>query len=596
MVFGMFSRASNAQTAANDNSCQVQASDNVSVTSITKRPRAIVVIFGHMGATAEQLASYAQLYHDYKCSTICATAPILSLASHDVTALGEVAITACRETARLIRTAEMSEMGFGRVPVVVHVLGNGGAQVLEEMEKRIQEVIPKAEMKKRIERTARPVCGTAPPYNSSSRRGGMTSMKSSSSRSLMKASSTRSLMKPPLVKSTSAPPKTSKGSTRSVVTATSLSDEDENLGIEIPCSTPPERSTIYSEKFKEKLDRLRSKSPLMEIKRGWQTYSRPKGLTGAPACVSSQNLLIPQCVSAFTNTQLLERGTSTMTTSRNRLPEYIHATAAAAYNPLRRRLERRRCRKQSSPHVKRIDMERSGLVFASAAPRYNPEDRAYKMDMELFSSRLVLGSVVFDSGPYYPSVEKETAAVEELLGPQHGSSNPAIKFLALSAIVAAHGWRGLTHFNYLGYLPTTDNDGLAEIGRPAQFWKNMTNLHLSKRHAYIYSQADQICQRDAVRNLIKGHKLNGIETIEIELVASRHLQHRKRRCDKYSEFVESVVNSLEGRSMDVQESVAEWFDSDEEDAIESDHEIVQREERDATVDKYSIVETGSRVQ
>jgi hypothetical protein len=306
---------------------------------------------------------------------------------------------------------------------------------------------------------------------------------------------------------------------------------------------------------------------------------------------------MPQCVSTITNEQLLEGGKSRMTTARNRLPQYIHAAAAAAANPLQRRLERRRRRKRSSPHVKRIDMERSGLVFASASPRYNPEDRAYKMDMELFSLRLILGSVVFDSGPYYPSIEKETAAVEELLGPQHGSSNPATKFLALSAIVAAHGWHGLTHFNYLGYIPTTDNDELAEIGRPAQFWKSMTNLHLSKRHAYIYSQADHICQRDAVRNLIKGHKLNGIKTIEIELIASRHLQHRKRRCDKYSEFVERVVNSLEGRRMDVHESVAEWFDSDDEDAVESGHEIVQREERDATIDKYSsIVETGFRVQ
>mmetsp|Transcript_13742 Transcript_13742/g.22741 ORF Transcript_13742/g.22741 Transcript_13742/m.22741 type:complete len:624 (-) Transcript_13742:158-2029(-) len=615
MVFGMFSKTSDRQAAAHT----AQASDNVQVTSVTKRPRAIVVLFGHLGATCDQLNSYAQLYQEYNCSTICATAPILSLVSNDVTMLGEVAITACRETARLIRMAEMSEMGFGRVPVVCHVLGNGGAKVLEEMEKRIHEVIPKSELQDMVDGTA---MASSTPLGSRRR---MMKSSSGSARSLMGnhnrssntsgSGSSRNLMKPALVKSTSAP--THKGSTRSVLTATSLSDEEDHLTGE-----PEERrsSADSSSRLKEKLGRLRGlKPPRIDTKTAVHKQNRSQGhnTAASPACVvtSPHLLLVPQC-GPSSNKNDFHANNDYHVNSRelsflgsdydhnNILPQCIDTAATAAVNPLQQRLERRRRRKRSSPQVKRIDMERSGLHFAADHPRYNPEDRAYQMDMELFASRLVLGSIVFDSGPYYPSVEKEMATVEELLGGRN--SNPATKLLALSAIVASHGWHGLTHFNYLGYVPTSkdhdngiaaDDDDNANglISRPAQFWNNMTDMCLSKRHAYIYSQADQICQRDSVRNLIRAHKLKGIHTIEIELIASRHLQHRKRRVDKYSEFVERVVNSLEGRRMDVQESVAEWFDSDDDDD-DRGHEIVQQQEEEReSSGRYNIVETGSRI-
>ena len=581
MVFGLFGKS--------DDLTGQQASDNLMVTSITKRPRAIVVIFGHMGANADQMSKYAQLYHDNKCSTICATAPILSLASNDTTMLGEVAITACRETARLIRMSDMSEMGFGRVPVVVHVLGNGGAMVLEELEQRINEIVPKSELKEMMRRTSTP---STPRRNM---------MKSSSTRSLMKPGSTRQLMKPPLVKSISAP--AIKGSMRSILTATSLSDDEEDRD---PAQSPvglEEQSggrNLNPDNIQELFETKLSVGIPCAV-----SPTRLKGLSAAPAgvvttpkrqpssqCGSPHQLMLsqipgsplPQCISPTASEGGSPRQLMVTQIPSSPLRQGINPMASA--NPLQRRLQRRRRRKLSSPNVKRIDMERSGLAF-SAAPRYNSEDRAYHRDMELFASRLVLGSLVFDSAPYFPTIDNEMAAVDALLK----GHNPAMKLLAQSAIVGSYGWHGLTRFNYLGgYLPTEENDNLVQ-GRAGQFLKNMKDIHLSRRHAYIFSQADKICERDQVKNFIKEHKKNGIETIEIELVASRHLQHRKRRCDKYSEFIERVLNSLEGRMTVAQESISEWFDSDDEDGTESGHEIVQQQ-KEKSNGEYSFVETG----
>lgn len=553
MVFGLFEKS--------EDLTQQQASDSLVVTSVTKRPRAIVVIFGHLGANVDQISKYAQLYHDYKCSTICATAPILSLTSNDTTMLGEVAITACRETARLIRMAEMSEMGFGRVPVVVHVLGNGGALVLEELEHRLLEVVSKEQLEEMLK---------APSSRKSTPRRSMA--KSSSTRALMGHSgSSRNLMKPPLVKSTSAPVGKSKGSTRSLLTATSLSEDDED-----PARSPlrpKERSlvtTLDSNETGESLEmELCTKPPVMDI----PCVCSPVKLEYAP---NVQRTPPPR--------QLSQRSLS----RQQLLSSPIHISALPQFplvssNPLHRRLQRRRRRKLTSPNVKRIDMERSGLVF-STTPRYNPEARAYHRDMELFASRLVLGSLVFDSAPYFPSVDNELAALETLLD----GHNPAMKFLAQSAVIGSRKLYGLTQFNYFqGLQPSQEPD----LDREHQFWQTMKDMRLSRRHAFIFSKADNICDRNQIKSLIKEHQKNGINTIEVELVTSLHLQHRKRRCDKYSEFVERVLNSLDGRMSIAQESLSECFDSDDEDGTESGHEILEQP-KVTTTRKYNIVETG----
>lgn len=555
MVFGFFEKS--------DDLTRKQASDCLMVTSVTKRPRAIVVIFGHLGASVDQMSRYAQLYHDLKCSTICATAPILSLASNDTTTLGEVAITACRETARLIRMAEMSEMGFGMVPVVVHVLGNGGALVLEEMEHRILEVVSKAEVLEMM----------TTPTNSTHRRKSM--MKSSSARALMvKSGSARCLVKNTLIKSTSDPCSRGKSSTRSLLTATSLSDDEDD-----PAQWPL-RHTEDSLKLAfdpEKLESLLGTRP----------DTKPNAMDMDCVCSSHTFECSSHAPPVFHTPPQRQVSQGSQARQADTVPLHISVIPQfplASSNSLHRRLQRRRRRRLTSPNVRRIDMERSGLDF-STTPRYNTEDRAYHRDMKLFASRLARGSLVFDSGPYFPSIENELSALDLLLSGQ----NPATRFLAQSAIVGSYGWNGMTRWNFLSGLQEADKD--ADLGRADLFWRSMKDMCLAKRHAYIFSQADTICHRDQVKSLIDHHTTKGIKTIEMELASSCHLQHRKRRCDKYSEFVEQVLNSLDGRMSIAQESMSEWFDSDEEDGTESGHEIFEQP-KEKSLRTYSIVQTG----
>jgi hypothetical protein len=244
-----------------------------------------------MGAEIGQLESYSKLWHDRNCSTVVVTAPILALASDDATTLGEVAITACREAARLIRLGEWSEMGYGKIPIIVHVLSHGGCQLLEEMEKRVREVV--AEENSPVESD-----------ESSSR-------PQSSMPAFRKMTSTKSF-------------------TLSTASTDTYESDEEDHDDDATQPTP-------------------------------------------------QNLLIPttrERVRAARERPRLGLG--------YRLPN----------NTKTSQLLRRRPRSKKSPRVTRVDVERSAFKFSSI-PTYNLEDRAYQMDMELFASRLALGTFHF---------------------------------------------------------------------------------------------------------------------------------------------------------------------------------------------------------
>jgi hypothetical protein len=111
-----------------------QADCDLAVTSITRRPRAIVVMVG------EDLDHYAELYHTLECSTI-AVETMTSAPEYEPT---DVAISVLRETARLIRMAQLSEMGMGNVPVMLHVIGNSAVTIIEEMERQVEVVLNEA--------------------------------------------------------------------------------------------------------------------------------------------------------------------------------------------------------------------------------------------------------------------------------------------------------------------------------------------------------------------------------------------------------------------------------------------------------------------
>jgi hypothetical protein len=117
-----------------------KASD-VAVTSIARRPRAIVVVLGWIGAKMDEMSNYTALYHQLECSTISVTAPLLASSLNDAATLGEWAVAVSREVARLVRMAQMSEMGAGRVPILIHIMGNGGLRLVEELERRLRQFV-----------------------------------------------------------------------------------------------------------------------------------------------------------------------------------------------------------------------------------------------------------------------------------------------------------------------------------------------------------------------------------------------------------------------------------------------------------------------
>lgn len=471
-----------------------QSSDYLLVTSVAKRPQAIVVIFGHIGTNFQQIKKYAEIYHRRNCSTICATAPILSLASHDESIIGDIAITACRETARLVRMGELSEMGYGNVPIVVHVLGNGGCQVLEEMEKRIFETISKPDLEILLQTPAS--SGVATPSLSFC-------VKSSSTRSLTTTSSTRSL-------STTSPP----------------SIKQKSVKKNIHLYENSELTKDFSKMIRSKHNKTKSAS---------------SSITQGCVDVAPSSIISLQCTPELKETSHDYNLNLSQAVAMTKTPSMQE----------HRRLRRRRTDLQ----VKRVDVERVGADNLTT-PRYNLDERAYKRDIETFSSRLALGCIVFDSAPYFPSVEKETAAAEMLL------SSHAMKLFVRTAMLGSYGIQGLNHFNYLGSLPTDESDGLTELSRPNQFWARMKNLRLSKRHAFIYSDADRICDENGIKKIIECHRANKVEIVtETVIDGSRHLGHRSWHGKEYAEFVGKVIDSLDGYKLPVEEeNISDWFD------------------------------------
>lgn len=472
---------------------QDQASDQLAVTCVARRPRAIVIILGWMGAQVGQIHQIEKIYHNLNCSTIAATAPALSLAVNDTTTLGELAITACREAARLIRMAEMSEMGFGQVPILLHVLG-GGANILEELERRIFEVLSPDDLDlNAIQDQATPA----------------RKMLYSSSRSMRKlTTSSRSLI-----------------STAS--TSPESDDESDNEG-----ASP---AGIWSPPSSDERQLVQQDSPSLSLSR----------------------LSLGRC-----------KETPTVTPPKT--------------TPKPRR--RRRRRKKRTPPVKRIDMERNGLInLPTCHPCYNPEDRAYCRDIQLVAARLMVGCILFDAAPCYPTLQAELAAAEA------GIDNVASRMMVQSAIASAHGLHGIVQLSLLGKysLNHEDNqnsvDPVKNLGtsvpaassRAEQFWYNLQHVSLSSRHAFVYSPMDPICDVAKLRELISQQERNGIKVMQQELSHCRgHLNDKRYLRDDYLSFVEDVLDSVAECKLG-EENEEDWWSSEDE---EAGQEVLERGE------------------
>eukprot|EP00978_Attheya_sp_CCMP212_P015334 scaffold39564_cov50-Attheya_sp.AAC.3 len=116
------------------------ASSHISVLSTSRRPSAIVILLGWVGAEKNDFDRFARIFQGQNCSTVCATAVATSVRRNDTVSSSELATIVCREAARLVRMAEFSAMGGGYIPIHIHAFGNGGSFLLKQIENVLSEV------------------------------------------------------------------------------------------------------------------------------------------------------------------------------------------------------------------------------------------------------------------------------------------------------------------------------------------------------------------------------------------------------------------------------------------------------------------------
>jgi Eukaryotic protein of unknown function (DUF829) len=100
-------------------------------TSIREKPRAVAIVLGHLGCTAESLAEYGRLYEERNCTVITAVSPVLRFVLN-----WNLRATACEI---LDQAAAVLQDTSSDVPLLIHSFSNGGAFLLEEMEQQLQQ-------------------------------------------------------------------------------------------------------------------------------------------------------------------------------------------------------------------------------------------------------------------------------------------------------------------------------------------------------------------------------------------------------------------------------------------------------------------------
>ena len=125
-----------------------------------RRPRAVVVLLGWLGARERYLDKYAKVWQERDCTTIS----VITSMWVTMTGIGRysVAEDVIREVDKIGRAAEMSEAGWGNLPVILHVFSNGGAFVLQSIEElltRRRTVCPSSNITESVkERKLRHIC------------------------------------------------------------------------------------------------------------------------------------------------------------------------------------------------------------------------------------------------------------------------------------------------------------------------------------------------------------------------------------------------------------------------------------------------------
>ena len=127
--------------------------------SSTTNTKAVVIIYGWLGAQPKHLQKYAEMYVKHlSCTVIHGTASVRGIMVRDKNELAAAVTESVHKAALIIREIELekadhdhdhdhesaestsnSNSATVRVPVIVHYLSNGGAYLAEQLEQMIQK-------------------------------------------------------------------------------------------------------------------------------------------------------------------------------------------------------------------------------------------------------------------------------------------------------------------------------------------------------------------------------------------------------------------------------------------------------------------------
>ena len=112
----------------------------IATSSLIARPRAAVILLGWLGARSEHLEKYTAVWNERNCNTVTVRVPGWISMMDVRMCRRRIAVQVLREVDRVVRFAEMQEAGWGKLPVLMHVLSNGGAFVCESVQELLEEV------------------------------------------------------------------------------------------------------------------------------------------------------------------------------------------------------------------------------------------------------------------------------------------------------------------------------------------------------------------------------------------------------------------------------------------------------------------------
>jgi Eukaryotic protein of unknown function (DUF829) len=108
-----------------------QAPNQVVRTTVLSEPRAVAIVLGSLGCSSETLANYGRMYSNRHCSVITAYSPPIRFLCN--ASLTKTAFQILNKATVILQDTPSN------VPLVVHAFSNGGAFLLEEIEKQLLE-------------------------------------------------------------------------------------------------------------------------------------------------------------------------------------------------------------------------------------------------------------------------------------------------------------------------------------------------------------------------------------------------------------------------------------------------------------------------